>query len=79
MKVFAPEELAEHDGVNSPAYLAYRGKVYDVSSSVLWRGGGHQALHVAGVDLTEAMDQAPHGEEFLARFPVVGTLKSREH
>jgi len=70
------EELARFDGRDGrPAYLAYAGKVYDVSDSFLWRVGRHQALHRAGQDLTEALGQAPHGPELLERFPVVGILK----
>lgn len=75
MRKFSREELAFYDGREGrPAYVAYRGKVYDVSSSFLWKGGRHQASHKAGDDLTEAMKRAPHGDEFLARFPVVGVL-----
>jgi predicted heme/steroid binding protein len=76
MRTFTREELREFDGREGrPAYVAFRGKVYDVSGSFLWRGGKHQVLHQAGEDLTEAMQEAPHGEELLARFPVVGELQ----
>jgi predicted heme/steroid binding protein len=76
MRTFTREELQKFDGREGrPAYVAFRGKVYDVSESFLWRGGKHQVLHQAGEDLTEAMQEAPHGEELLARFPVVGELQ----
>lgn len=76
MKEFTEEELARYNGKNgNPAYVAYRGKVYDVSDSFLWRDGVHQVLHVAGLDLTVALDQAPHGGDALERFPVVGILR----
>ncbi len=75
MKVFDASELSRFNGKDAPAYIAYMGKVYDVSNSVLWTGGRHQALHEAGIDLTEAMSQAPHGEEFLEAFPIVGEYK----
>ena len=75
MKKFTKEELALYNGKNGkPVYVAYKGKVYDVSTSFLWKGGNHQVLHEAGVDLTEAMEQAPHREEVLERFPVIGIL-----
>ncbi len=48
--------------------------MYDVSSGFLWRGGKHQVLHHAGEDLTDSLEQAPHGPDLLERFPVVGTL-----
>lgn len=76
MKYFTIEELKKYNGKNGmPAYIAYKGKVYDVSKSFLWKDGKHQALHEAGNDLTDALNKAPHGEEFLKKFPVVGYLK----
>jgi predicted heme/steroid binding protein len=79
MEEFTEEELALYDGKNGkPAYVAYKGKVYDVSASFLWKGGNHQVLHDAGVDLTAAMERAPHGEAALENFPVVGLLRNRD-
>ncbi|MEM4732933.1 MAG: cytochrome b5 domain-containing protein [Candidatus Bathyarchaeia archaeon] len=76
MKEFTEEELALYNGKNGkPAYIAYKGKVYDVSASFLWKGGKHQVLHEAGVDLTAAIKQAPHSEKVLKKFPVIGILK----
>lgn len=75
MREFAREELAKYNGKNGmPAYIAYNGKVYDVSESFLWKNGKHQVFHHAGKDLTEDFKQAPHGIEVLERFPVVGRL-----
>jgi predicted heme/steroid binding protein len=75
VKNLTPEELARYDGLEGrPAYIAYRGKVYDVSDSFLWMGGRHQVLHDAGRDLTAALDEAPHGADLLDRVPVVGTV-----
>ncbi|MCP8304881.1 MAG: cytochrome B5 [archaeon] len=76
MKVFTKEELKEYDGKGGkPTYLAYKGKVYDVSESYLWEDGEHQAEHFAGEDLTDEFKDAPHDEYVLERFPVVGELK----
>ena len=48
MKKYSEKKLAEYDGKNvRPAYLAYNGKVYDVSSSFLWKDGAHQVLYNA--------------------------------
>jgi len=75
MKEFTEEELAQYNGKNgNPVYVVYKGKVYDVSASFLWKDGIHQVLHSAGVDLTDALDQAPHGGDVLEKFPVVGVL-----
>jgi len=39
-------------------------------------GGRHQALHRAGEDLTDALGNAPHGEDLLERVPVIGKFIS---
>ena len=79
IRQFTREELVKFDGKNGvPAYVAYCGKVYDVSTSFLWKEGRHQVLHGTGVDLTEAMRGAPHNEDVLKRFPVVGILQNSE-
>ena len=75
MKKFSIEELARYNGKDgAPAYIAYDGKVYDVSVSFQWRNGRHQVLHNAGEDLTDALEQAPHSADLLDRVPVVGML-----
>lgn len=74
MRIFTEEELKEYDGRNGIVYVAYRGKVYDVSASYHWRRGTHQVMHRAGCDLTKALEHAPHGVDLLRRFPVVGKL-----
>lgn len=60
--------------MQAPAYVAYEGRVYDVSRSGEWRRGLHRDLHWAGQDLTAFLVEAPHGTETLERFPVVGIL-----
>jgi predicted heme/steroid binding protein len=72
---FTRTELAGFDGKEGrPAYVVYRGRVYDASHSFLWMGGRHQALHEAGRDLTEDLGRAPHGEDLLERLLLVGVL-----
>ena len=76
MRKLTKRELAQYNGKNgAPAFFAFNGKVYDVSDSFLWQDGNHQVLHNAGKDLTDRLEQAPHGAELLEKFPVVGTLK----
>lgn len=53
------------------AYIAYNGKVFDVTESKLWKNGVHMMRHTAGGDLSEALKQAPHKDEVLSRFPEV--------
>lgn len=76
-RTFTERELRQFDGTRgNPVYIAYRGIVYDVSASPLWRGGMHKDLHYAGTDLTrtlrtpggppshgEGYGQAPHTAE----------------
>ena len=78
MRRFSREELAACDGQHSaPAYIAYEGRVYDVSRSFLWQQGLHQVRHCAGVDYTGRLDDAPHGADLLERLPIVGILVER--
>jgi predicted heme/steroid binding protein/uncharacterized membrane protein len=70
-----PDDLSRYDGKEGrPAYFAFRGRVFDASASRLWKGGFHLGRHPAGFDLTEALKQAPHGEEKIAALPEVGAL-----
>jgi predicted heme/steroid binding protein len=72
---FTLKELKQYDGKEGrPAYIAFRGKVYDVTDNYLWTDGDHQGEHAAGKDLTEAMAKAPHGEENLERVKLIGVL-----
>ena len=72
---FTLEQLKQYDGKEGrPAYIAYKGKVYDVTDNFLWIDGDHQGEHAAGKDLTEAMANAPHGEENLERVRFIGEL-----
>lgn len=75
IKEYTLEELAKYNSENEKIYVAYQGKVYDVSSdSYLWKNGNHEGC-TAGKDITEEMDRTPHGAEILKNYPVVGTLK----
>ena len=70
--VFDPLTLAGFDGKDGrPAYIACKGKIYDVSASIRWRSGTH-FRHSAGEDLTKAIGGAPHGEEKLEDFRQIG-------
>ncbi len=76
IKKFTLEELAKCNGKDGqPAYVAYKGKVYDISDNGMWDDGDHMGMHEAGNDLTEAMEDAPHEEENILGMPVVGELE----
>ncbi|OGL46185.1 MAG: cytochrome B5 [Candidatus Schekmanbacteria bacterium RBG_16_38_10] len=76
-KVFDEAELKKFDGKEGrKAYVAVNGKVYDITESDLWQDGEHGGIHVAGQDLTDEIDNSPHGEDIMENWPVVGTFKS---
>jgi predicted heme/steroid binding protein len=67
MKKFSERELIEYDGKNSRrAFIAFNGKVYDVTDSSKWREGIHFKAHSAGIDLSNALKDSTHGSEVLA-------------
>ena len=44
-KTFTYQELQQYNGKNgNPAYIAYKGTVYDVTGSDLWKDGRHQNI-----------------------------------
>jgi predicted heme/steroid binding protein len=68
-------DLAQNNGQDGkPAYVAFKGKVYDVSDSAFWLYGEHMGTHQAGKDLTQELELAPHREETLQRMKLVGVL-----
>ena len=73
-KKITKSELSKFNGKNgNPAYVGYKGKVYDVTESSQWSEGDHLG-HEAGMDLTESMEIAPHADDVIGRFKVIGIL-----
>ena len=73
------DELLYFDGKEGrPAYIAYAGNIYDVSKSGIWFDGIHFFRHPAGVDLTDFLSQAPHGEANILKMPRIGKVVSPE-
>ncbi|MBK7440600.1 MAG: cytochrome b5 [Bacteroidetes bacterium] len=54
-------------------WIAYKGIIYDVTESRLWRRGQHYE-HFAGQDLTHELPDAPHTESVFEKFKVIGRL-----
>jgi len=74
MKEFTLDELATFNGKDgNPAYVAYKGVVYDVTDSAMWGDGDHEGMHFAGADLTAEHEDAPH-DVYVTDFTEVGRL-----
>ena len=73
MLKFTLKGLKSINGINGKVLISYKNKIYDVSKSQLFKFGLH-FNHEAGNDLTEFLMDAPHGEEVLKKFPVIGKL-----
>lgn len=75
-KTFTLDELSKYNGKNGqPAYVAYKGIVYDVSNVPQWTGGTHHGEQ-AGTDVTNDISKSPHGEKVFADLPRIGTLQN---
>ncbi len=75
VKKFSSEDLKQFDGSNGkPLYVVFKGKVYDLTTSQLWLEGKHMSMHTRNDDLAEAIKTAPHTEDNVYRFPLVGEL-----
>jgi predicted heme/steroid binding protein len=72
---YTRSHLALRNGQDKPEiWVAYKGMIYDVSRSKLWRAGKHYE-HWAGQDLTDELKDAPHNENVFDKFKVIGVLK----
>ena len=72
---YTRSQLALRNGQDRPEiWVAYKGVIYDVSESRLWRRGQHYE-HWAGQDLTDELPDAPHSDEVFERFKAIGILK----
>ena len=67
-------QLALYNGSDKEQiWVAYKGLVYDVSLSKLWKNGKHYE-HWSGQDLTEELKDAPHAEWVFDKFEPVAVL-----
>ena len=75
-KIFTESDLKNFNGRDGrPAYVVYGDDVYDVSKSNLWAEGTHMGVHQAGGNLSNSLANAPHDEEKLHKYPIVGVFK----
>lgn len=66
------QDLSKYNGLNGkPAYIGYKGKIYDVSN--VFKDGEHAGIK-AGIDLTRDFAKGPHKGDIFNNFAVVGEL-----
>ncbi|WP_312793078.1 cytochrome b5 domain-containing protein [Sphingobacterium sp.] len=76
LPAYSKSQLALRNGQDKPQiWIAYRGYIYDVGESRLWKNGMHYE-HWAGQDLTEELREAPHSDTVFSKFQRVGILKN---
>ncbi len=74
LETYTRSQLALRNGQDrDEIWIAYKGVIYDVTKSRLWRNGKHYE-HWAGQDLTDELPDAPHTERVFERFVKVGIL-----
>lgn len=72
---FTRSQLALRNGQDrAEIWIAYKGLIYDVTASRLWKNGKHYE-HWAGQDLTNELKDAPHTERVFEKFNAIGQLK----
>lgn len=68
------QQLALRNGQDKPEiWVAFKGVIYEVTDSRLWRNGRHYE-HWAGQDLTHELADAPHTETVFSKFKIVGEI-----
>jgi predicted heme/steroid binding protein len=74
LPTYSKSQLALRNGQDKPeVWVAYKGIIYNVTDSRLWRNGKHYE-HWAGQDLTDELKDAPHTETVFEKFDAVGRL-----
>lgn len=72
---YSLQQLALRNGQDrAEVWVAYKGVIYDVSASRLWKTGNHYE-HWAGQDLTGEFEDAPHTDQVFLRFKKIGMIK----
>ncbi len=77
---FTEQQLRRYTGERGTRmYIAYAGRVYDVTDCPKWRRGIHENQHWPGQDLTAELGDAPHTASVFDHpcVKVVGKLVNR--
>ena len=74
LPTYTRSELALRNGQDRPEiWIAWEGKIFDVTGSRLWKNGKHYE-HWAGQDLTEELADSPHGRRVFEGREPIGVL-----
>lgn len=74
MREITKQQLALRNGQDKPEiWIAFRGLIYEVTESRLWKSGKHYE-HWAGQDLTEELADAPHTDQVFEKYSPIGKL-----
>lgn len=74
LPLISKSQLSLRNGQDRPEiWMAFKGLVYDMSASRLWKNGKHYE-HWAGQDLTAELGDAPHTEQVFEKFTPIGKL-----
>ena len=75
LPIYSRAQLALRNGQDrDEIWVAYRGVIYELTGSRLWRNGKHYE-HWAGQDLTKELAHAPHSESVFNKFTKIGELE----
>ena len=75
LPIYTKSQLALRNGQDRPEiWVAFAGKIFDMTTSKLWKNGKHYE-HWAGQDLTEELADAPHSAKVFEKFEPIGQLK----
>lgn len=73
---YTRQQLALRNGNDKEEiWIAYKGLIYDVTHSRLWRNGKHYE-HWSGQDLTAELEDAPHNANVFDKFEPIAKLKN---
>jgi predicted heme/steroid binding protein len=74
LPVIGRARLALCNGQDRPEiWVAFEGKVYDLTASRLWKNGRHYE-HWAGQDLTQELKDSPHGRRVFEEREAIALL-----
>jgi predicted heme/steroid binding protein len=74
LPTYTRSQIALRNGQDrAEIWVAFRGLIYDMTNSKLWKNGKHYE-HWAGQDLTEELADAPHSDKVFEKFNPIGKL-----